>query len=259
MFTAFSFFYMKNQPNLYRTSINVDLQTLSRRDDLRDLACSVFIQTDVYRNMHKSAQGAQFWLSELPLVTALKDGSCFNINSYSLIIHYLHYYNSSMVFSSLVSDPRFSEYLKSSNLTIPEFERRLSSRVSFLIRQDSLFLTIAMKGESVDEMKFLLKLITEKALNLTQEDISNVWKTILNRVKSSSETSSALDAQKTKNKIENALHESVDIVVPTWNEQYFVEKIGPNKSAVIVFGFGCGLLLAFFSIILFRRNGGQYD
>lgn len=255
LFSTTSFFYIRNQPDLYRISINVDLQNLERRDDLRNLACSVFIQTDVFKKMHKSAQGADFWLSELPLVTALKDKSCFNINSLALIIHYLHYYNTSNIFPALNNDPNFIDYLNSKKLTIADFERQLSSRISFLIRQDSLFLTIAMKGEDVNEMRFLLKLITEKALKLTQEDIAKSWTTILFRLKSASELSSVIDAQKTENKIEAALNEKVGNVSPKWNEQYFTEKIGPNKIAVVVFGFFCGLLFSFFLIIFLRREG----
>lgn len=253
--TAIAFLYINRQPELYRVSINVDLHTLDRRNDLRDLACTAYISTNLYRG---PGRNADFWLSGLPYIAWLDDYSCFSINSLSLIKYYLHFYNTSKIFPDLSTDPEFSKYLKERNLNLINLERSLNSTVSFLYRQDTMLVTIAMKGSDLQELKYFLKTFTRIALRNTQLDINRTWTTILSRMKMSHKLSAAPGGKVVIENIEKTLlQEATKEIKPEWNEQFFVERLGPNKIAVTLFGLLCGIFISFFILVFLNNRDGE--
>lgn len=250
------YLYINNQPDLYRVSINLDLQVLDKKAELKNVACTAYLSSGTFKKLDLKVKIADYWLSSLSFFSWLPDHSCFDINSMLLIKHFLKFYNGSKILADLVKAQEFVAMMEKKNISLLSFERYIASQMSFLTRQESLLLTIGVKGYDIEWMKFILSKITDRALVKTQDDITKAWVSVLTRLKTMQNIHSGKDSELVKNAINLALANDANTTNDklTWNNQYTVEKIGPSKRSVTGLGVFLGLLLSFFAMLFFRRK-----
>lgn len=252
-----SYLYMLKQPDIYRVYINVNLEVIDKKAELKNTACTAYLSSDVFKNMDKKAKIADYWLGGLTFFGWQPDHSCFDINSLLLIKHYLHFYNESKIIPLLTQDKFFMDFAQQKKVSMLTIERYIASQVSFLTRQDSMLLTIALKGYDIELMKMILKHITTHALIKTQEDVTDAWREILIRLNTIQDMNSGKNKELIKEAIESALLKDKTLSPPNklgWDNQFIVEHIGPNKKSVTVLGVFLGLLLSFFATLFIHRK-----